>query len=255
MICTLNAIRNIIKYRVTLVKNLVDHGEADVDPIEYIILPIEKIIYLVLSKSACTSIKIGLGKNYNIIPHKVSGTDIHVHKMWTEDMRKFGKLGSEYDSHYKFTFVRNPFERIVSCYEDKVLWLNESDPYYFKGKTVFIPPNISFDKFVKIICGIPDYLADRHYKTQYYSIKKHALHYDFIGKVENLKEDWQFISSRQKLTSEILNWNKNERKKDYFQYFTWNSAKLIFRKYKDDVIRFGYLNEYESLLRYLKSNE
>ncbi len=77
-------------------------------------------------------------------------------------------------SNYKFTFVRNPFDRLYSCYMGKYHtaygkgtdFYGEFD-YYLLG---YLKRDKGFENFVDKIFKIPDAWSDRHFKSQYFLI-------------------------------------------------------------------------------------
>ncbi len=238
-------------------KNIYKYRNYDLDPLEYIILPNERLIYLVISKSACTSIKITLGKKYNIFSKSENGLDIHSNPNW---IRKFRQINKEFKDYYKFTFVRNPFERLVSCYNDKVIYEEknkEKKKYYFKDYPYLIKPNISFQEFIDIIIKIPDFLSDRHFRSQSSSIfSNKRININFIGKVENIKKDWENISKKFNFDSKIVHENKslfNKKENYYFQYYNKIIAQKVYKRYKKDIKHFNYEKEYLQLLNFIKN--
>jgi hypothetical protein len=87
------------------------------------------------------------------------------------------KLSTEQKSYFIFAFVRNPLDRLVSCYEDKVKSTKQHHgKYYFDTNynKIFINTffgdkfrqDMSFGEFIKLVCKIPDLFADGHFKSQ-----------------------------------------------------------------------------------------
>jgi hypothetical protein len=198
-----------------------------------------------------------LGEKYKIFPILENGMDIHSNPNW---IKRFRNIEEKYKNYNKFTIVRNPFERLVSCYNDKVIFdLNNIDnnKYYFKNYPIEIAPNISFNKFVKIISKIPDFLADRHFKSQYYSItKKKGILFDFIGKVENIKNDWKLLANQYGFNENLAHKNKTSffgLKNKYFEYYDLRTFKRVYKRYKNDIVNLGYEEEYQQLFDYIKN--
>ncbi|MBP3852936.1 MAG: sulfotransferase family 2 domain-containing protein [Erysipelotrichaceae bacterium] len=221
---------------------------------EYILLPDKKLAYLNNSKVACSSIKIAMqDKHYE--------DDYSIH--W--DMVKNGyskpALGENEKDYYKFTFVRNPFDRLVSCYQSK---FHADQEIYRRDKEDFefadypygnFSIDDSFDSFVRKVVKIPNHLLDRHFCIQtslvYDPDGKPKV--DFIGKFENLEEEFEPI--RKKYDLNPLPHYNSSHAKDYRTYYTEETAKLVYKKYKKDFNTFGYTDSYYELLEYLKSKE
>lgn len=233
-----------------VIKNYFRYDDKDLDPVEYLALDDKKLLYIVISKVACTSIKATIGKNYGIQSNESRGLDIHTKKEWN---RIFGKLNKPYSDYFKFTFVRNPFSRLVSCYNDRVITKTPDHSYHFKSYPISIPPNISFSDFIHRIVNIPDYLADRHFKSQSYSIYRNdTITPDFIGKLESLSEDWKKIANLFQLPDTIESLNKGTMKNtpeklDFRTFYNPQLVAMVYEKYKQDIERFGYQKEYEDI--------
>ena len=113
------------------IKNFINYRVIDLDPVEYLVLEDLNLVYVVISKVACTSIKATIGKTINIDYKLDSGLDIHKKNAWH---REFGNLKYPYSDYFKFSFVRNPYTRLVSCYIDRVIYKGPNDDfpeYYF----------------------------------------------------------------------------------------------------------------------------
>ena len=161
-----------------------------------------------------------------------------------------------YTDYFKFTFVRNPFSRLVSCYNDRVVLKDMGSYetcYHFKDYPIEIPPNISFSDFVHRVVDIPDYLADRHFKPQSYSIfRNNTITPDFIGKLESLSEDWKKLANMFELQDTIESLNRgtmksSQKKLDFRTFYDSQLVAMVYEKYKQDIERFGYQKEYEDI--------
>lgn len=233
-------------------ENLNHYGE--VYPRQFYVLDALELVYLSIPKAICSSIKIALAKAVGIIcaPHQ----SIHTHPEW--EIQK-GKLKAAQSGYYKFSFVRNPFDRLVSCYRDKINFTpTPAHPtplyqYYFFS----LPVHSSFADFAERVSKIPDLLADNHFKSQYallYSEGESQV--DYVGKVEHLDNDWQQIAAKYKLdrTLEHVNVSKNKPgcHSDYRLYYTESLVQLVYERYRKDVEMFGYERDYEQLLEFVR---
>ena len=62
---------------------------------------------------------------------------------------------------------------------------------------------------------------------------------DFIGKFENLEEDYRFVASKLGCDKQLANLNKVSRK-NYKQYYTGHSRKIVASIYSRDCELFEY---------------
>lgn len=141
--------------------------------------------------------------------------------------------------HFVFTFVRHPVARIQSCYTNRLL-----DAANAKDKDRFsiygITRQTSFEDFVKIICDVPDKFADRHFKSQ------HTLTHDgdksvcdFIGKFENLAEDWSHLQQQIGLP-DLPHKNRSKPRDASVTNVTDTSLQLLEERYEKDFKLLGY---------------
>jgi len=243
-----------------LLKNIVRYRDIDLDPVEYLVLGDRKLIFIVIGKVACTSIKATIGKSYNIDYRHESGLDVHMHSGWHKEYRKLKDPSSAY---FKFAFVRNPLSRLVSCYRDKILFEGASvdyPDYYFKNYYFDIPPNISFASFVERIVKIPDHLADRHFKSQSYSIfrRDKSIKPDFIGRFENLQQDWSVLAKKFGLHPELAHLHSsiqkpNIEKKDFRLYYDMELLDIVHERYKEDFELLGYEDAFKAVVDFVRS--
>lgn len=93
-----------------------------------ILIDAYKSIYISIPKNGCTTIKQHLLNNY-ISDHNYEGP-IHDYDF---PFATHYQLNTEYDSFMKFTFVRNPWSRVVSCNKNKIRAPQFSNEYFSNG--------------------------------------------------------------------------------------------------------------------------
>jgi len=98
------------------------------------------------------------------------------------------------DDWFRFTFVRNPFSRVLSCYLDKivnsVLERNRLLPEIGIDPAAGIP---SFSDFLKGIAGQTEDQCDIHWAPQSWLTQPQTMHYHFIGRLERFDTDFQQV--------------------------------------------------------------
>ncbi|BAO76186.1 sulfotransferase family 2 domain-containing protein [Winogradskyella sp. PG-2] len=149
-----------------------------------------------------------------------------------------------WDKAFKFTIVRNPYDRVVSAYK------------MFKGKQWSNVFN-NFSEFVEFIqwCDVDNHnipkfiptntyvkLVDNiiHHCSSFHNPKYRINDMDYIGKLENLNESLNYIAPYFDV-EEINLPQLNATKKDtYRTYYTDRTRSIIEEKYKADIERFDY---------------
>lgn len=159
--------------------------------------------------------------------------------------KTYGFLKPEdFETYFKFTFVRNPYDRCVSKF------------FFSKGghkKDISIPawvniePKIDFSPkaFSEFLIRLSNNSLKAHDMLQSHFIldeNQNSL-VDFIGKYENLKEDLAKILDILKINksiNELPHRYKNLIPYDKSEYLTPKNKQLIYDKFKKDFEIFGY---------------
>jgi hypothetical protein len=235
-------------------RNLVFYGHYI--PVDYFVFDQRRLVYISIPKVACTSLKIALmGGGVHAGNEYSKYMNIH-HDVNTMHRPSLPRQASNY---FKFAFVRNPFDRLVSFYEDKVRRPTQHNGrYYFDSpynrtliKTLFgtcFSPDISFTDFVQLVSRIPDWLADGHFKSQYAMLFRLGRQIpDFIGRFENLEEDWKPLAQNYGLPA-LKKRNANTLN-DWRAYYSDRAVvERVAQRYRKDLAHFGYEREYTELL-------
>lgn len=155
-----------------------------------------------------------------------------------------------YKNYFKFCFVRNPWDRLISCYWNKI----KTDPNLnsigitsgiatgFVRFGVF-KAGMSFEEFVRAIVNIKDVDADPHFKSQYTFITEENGEnlVDFIGKLESADEDFFYVLEKLGRTDiSIPHFKKSSDKKYYEEYYTPKIRDMVAKRYLKDIQMFGY---------------
>lgn len=233
--------------------------EGSYIPREYYVFDDIELIYLPIYKVASTTIKTALIRPNQEIRTYPSQMSIHHEGAYGHHFL----LGGRRRRYFKFAFVRNPFERLVSCFEDRVRravympigrYYFDSDYNHLLIRRLFggeFYVDMSFREFVTLIARIPDFLADGHFKSQYawtHRFKRPIP--DYIGKLENRDSDWFPIAERFNLPGLKTRINASVRQ-DIGRYFTSSDlVEIAARRYRKDIVTFGYQREYERLLQH-----
>lgn len=136
----------------------------------------------------------------------------------------------EYKNYFKFAFVRNPWDRIVSCYFHKIVTK--------KSKEFSACFDKDFDFFVDYISKIDMTKANPHIKLQTRLIPVDQC--DFIGKMDNLNEDFQHVCNIIGIEMPKLEHIHQTEREHYSHYYTPRTRKIIASLYREDIETFGF---------------
>lgn len=145
------------------------------------------------------------------------------------------RLPNKFNHYYKFSFVRNPWDRVVSCYFNKVVTKKAPD-----FKECF---DKDFDFFVDFINHLDVARTNSHLKLQTKLIPVDQL--DFIGKMDNFAHDLNYVCDVIGINcGEIPHKHKTEHA-HYSFYYTPRTKEIIAKKYQEDIETFGFTFETE----------
>ena len=148
------------------------------------------------------------------------------------------------DSVFRFVFVRNPWARLVSCYQDKIVQLRPRVYPAFIMDYPHIPFNrMSFADFVRFVCRVPNDLCDVHFRPHLAYFNPQEV--DFIGRVEQFSDDLAYVIKHLGLDDKFLKWcykaeNKTSKEKHYTEFYDGKTQRLVAEKYKSDIAQFNY---------------
>lgn len=189
-------------------------------------------------------------KSIYIRIQKVAGTSLMncLKSIEKKEIKKIDKRAAlRHNRYFKFAFTRNPYDRLVSCYINKIL-----NPYnvHGKAKNNFLRHNpdfhegMDFKSFAKEVSSISDNFSDRHIKSQHCFLldKKGRWIPDFLGKFENLEEDFKKICKKMGVSKppSLPHKRKSKRIDGYRDYYDEETKRLVERRYKKDLELFGY---------------
>jgi len=201
---------------------------GELDSPDFIILNEKEVIFASVAKSACSSIKTAI---YGSPP---PGVMIHQHTSHLSHRR----IPKKKTSYFVFAFVRDPYERLASCYRAKFNKEDESKFMFANYLFGYLKNDDSFDEFVRKVSKIPDRISDRHFKSQHKLVFASGNKVDFIGNFENLTSDFDEI--RDKFGFEGLPVLNKSSGKTATDLFSEETRALVSRRYKKDFELFGY---------------
>jgi len=137
-------------------------------------------------------------------------------------------LGNEFDNYFKFAVSRNPFSWQVSLY----FFMREN----FKHKQHKLIMSMDFDEYIKWRCNEENLVLQKSFLVD--ESGKNLM--NFIGKLENLKEDTQILSEKLNLPLLPPPHLGSTKHKHYSDYYTKKTADLIRKNFEEDFEFFEY---------------
>jgi hypothetical protein len=141
---------------------------------------------------------------------------------------------ARYATFFKFAFIRNPWDRLVSCWHNKVV-----DNNYFKFDDATYPMMREYPNFVDYVAEMDLNTCDNHLRLQSKLIDLNSV--DFIGRFENLNHDITEVFRRIGLPPpELTQENKSSKDRPYTAYYDDSLELKVRRMYERDIQIFGY---------------
>jgi len=140
------------------------------------------------------------------------------------------KIGEVLFTHYfKFGFVRNPWDRVVSL--------------YLRKEGIQMANRMTFEQFVFWIQNCTDtciHPSRKRNQLDFFTNQDGKVLVDFIGKFENIDKDWEIICNKLGLLTLLPHKKKNnDRIKHYMEYYTDLTRAIIQEKFIVDINYFS----------------
>jgi hypothetical protein len=226
------------------------------------VLPQHKLIYLCVPKAASTTIRSILsslevgtppGPSLELLYNRRC-TGIRSPRL--AGFSVFHRLAESAEA-LRFTFVRNPYARLLSAWSDRFQGrrLIEGNPsinaYRAHRATIsrLLPDGqhqtLSFPQFVEFATATADQRVDIHWQLQYDFATVPGLPLNLIGKVESFQTDFarvlDHIGVNNEARAQYLQQAVNPSSHEPWQaYYTDALAARVYRAYERDFDKFGY---------------
>ena len=184
-----------------------------------------KFIYTRIAKTASSTI-------IQLMEHYVDDMKTLVDENWTHDPNhiplyflKKNIKEEHFNSYFKFGFVRNPWDRMVSAYAYTLNWYLKKDP-----SSPWCPTD-----FKSWIVNL-----DKNDKYRYPRQHKFVEGCDFVGRFENLQEDFNIICDKIGIPQQQLPHKNKSKHKHYTEYYDDETRELVAKQYAKDIEYFKY---------------
>ena len=137
---------------------------------------------------------------------------------------------NRYSTYFKFAFVRNPWDRFVSCWRDKVIRRNKFE---------FSDTEQNLESFIDYVTKNVDLeYGNHHLRLQSRLIDLN--HIDYLGRFETFETDLKEVMNLLDIEATIKKKNASNRKIDYREYYTERTKNKVAELYEKDIRIFNY---------------
>jgi hypothetical protein len=142
---------------------------------------------------------------------------------------------ASYGNYFKFAFVRNPWERFVSAWHDKII-----DRNHFELSPEHHARLKDFSRFVEFAESLDMKRCDVHLRLQSELIDLNQI--DFLGRMETFGEDLQTVFAKLSIpAASVPKENSSSRSGDYRSHYTDELAARVAGLYQKDIAIFNYV--------------
>ena len=191
-----------------------------------------KCVFVHVPKSAGTSVR-----------KTLFGNSLGGHKSVAFYKKMYGPI--DYSKRFSFTFVRNPYSRIVSAFTYlKNGGMNSKDAQFAKEHLCDVN---TFEEFVLEWLSFERRMAYEHFVPQVdFVCDRGKIGVNFVGKFENLDKDFDYIARRLNLFDpsgapiQLMHANSTKRKRPVEAFYTPEIRNKISYLYREDFDTFKY---------------
>ena len=131
---------------------------------------------------------------------------------------------------FKVACVRNPYDRLVSCWQQKLWEGGQSGITDIKGFYARMP----FDEFIDRVCELPSEEHNIHFRPMHL----HIPCWDYLIKFETLEQDWENMMKWFGLPKlKLIN---SSTHRPWREYYSIQTALKVAEKFAKDLEMFGY---------------
>jgi hypothetical protein len=145
-----------------------------------------------------------------------------------------------YRDAFKFGFVRNPWDRLVSSFHYQI---EKTSHRINENEWVeFLKTFESFDDFVTKWVNEENiyrhvlYVPQTHFINNKFGVNG----LDFTGRFENLADDFDYICERLHIENTSLTHQNKSNRIDYRNYYTDKTIDIVAKAYRKDIETLGY---------------
>ena len=157
-----------------------------------------------------------------------------IHKFAKNYKKEVGN--KKWNNYFKFTFVRNPWDKMVSQY----FYIQKNK----KGKY-----NLTFREFILAFQSCPEseYINEKGIDVRYNPIQLPWILDDngnclvnYIGRFENFQQDFNIVCDKIGIPRQKLPHENKSKHNHYTEYYDDETKQIVAEKYAKDIKHFGY---------------
>lgn len=216
-----------------------------------------KTIYFGIPKTGCSSIRRSLqylevNAEKELLPEIVHDKKSSpLFGLYTHSQSAESLLSS--NDYFKFTFIRNPFTRILSAYLDKFVHNKWERNKRLSDLGYNISNKFTFTQFLNYVNDQQRDSLDIHWIPQCYLLPENLKLLNFIGRFENFTKEWALVFRMIRTRSNNIDsntssmdvvWHKTNANQLLKCYYTEECIQIVQSVYEEDFRLFNYSKEF-----------
>lgn len=202
------------------------------------VLAHKHLVFMMIAKAGNTSVMHAVRSAVKL-PAGVSRADHFYPNCTKEEALDYRDRG-----FHVVSFVRNPFDRLVSCWEDKI---RRRFLAGLQGQGM--RRDMSFGEFAERVCGLRDDecpAAAQHFRGMCFDLVVDGeLVPDLVGRVESFDDDWQRIRAVVAKDCGLdlgppLHRNETPERQPTWRYYSAALRRRVAERFAEDLERFDY---------------
>jgi hypothetical protein len=183
-----------------------------------------KFIFVHVSRTGGSSLERLAGRPITTDPRTAPGGNTDFADKHATLADYYSDYPNQYQSYFKFTVVRNPFDRLVSSWN----WRCNIVQDY----------NCSLHDFTQLLPNSWSYLHSM--KLEHMTFTDSVKQFNYIGRYENIDQDFPYLCKKLGLNYTDLPHTNKTNSGDYRQHFNQQTIDLVHDRFGTDLEMFGY---------------
>jgi hypothetical protein len=135
----------------------------------------------------------------------------------------------QFDTYFKFGFVRNPWDRVVSLYE-------RTEAQQMRDQMTFT----EFVEWIEYSSSTCVHSSPHRYQLDWFVDPNGKVLADFIGRFERIEQDWAYVAQKLGIREPLSHQRASFRTRHYTEYYDGRTREIIAQRFKVDIDHFGY---------------
>jgi len=192
-----------------------------------------KFIYISKPKSASESIRQALGDHSDIFSDEDFQSPYYHHTTLRQLKKHFTEMRWDFNSYFKFTSLRNPWDMVVSLY-----FYAKTD---IKGLEFWHKsPDYNAQELMPFKTWVKSGKAESFYTLKNFICDENGNNLvDHVVRIENINFDLDLVASQLGITLNCPHLNQTCHKK-YSEYYDGETKEIIAKSFKFDIEYGGY---------------